>query len=289
MKHLPRVYQWIAMLCLLVPSLSMGGPAPISEDLPTDMARILGQRKIVVAMHVDDGAPFYTLDKNGRLFGLDVELAYDIARSLGIDVEFKREAKTFDEVVDMVFDRKADIGISCISRTRKRAVKVGFSTPYVRLHHGLLINRVMVSRLQADLSNEKWLNSSKVALGTVRGSSFVEYAQRDYPNVQLIQYASFDEAAADVMGGKIHAALYDDSIVSTWANDHPEEMLYVRAKVLTDKEDPLAIAVHWKDTHLLAWLNIYLDSATKDGTIDKLVAVYLESNDWKEEKTEAKK
>ena len=70
--------------------------------------------------------------------------------------------------------------------------------------------------------------------------------------------------------------------IASWANDHPEKMLYVKAKVLTDKEDPIAIAVNWQDRHLLSWLNIYLDTATKDGTIPKLRQMYLESNDWKD-------
>ena len=52
--------------------------------------------------------------------------------------------------------------------------------------------------------------------------------------------------------------------------------------VRQDREDPIAMAVNSEDVHLLQWINIYLDTARKDGTLDKLVAVYLKSGNWKD-------
>ncbi len=265
----------IALTALLLSA----GRGITADDLPKDLARIFNQRKIVVAMYYEDTPPFYMHDHLGRLFGFDVELAFDIGRKLGVDVVFNREAKTYEDVIFRVANRKADIGISNLSRTRRRALKVNFTNPYVTLYHALLINRLKTAHTQADL---KWLNSSNVALGVVTGTAFVGFAQRDYPNVQIVQYSKWGQAADDVAKGKIHAALFDDSAVLKWVKDHPEEILYVKTKILREKEDPLAIAVHWKDTHLLSWLNLYLHTIVLDCTLDKLKSVYLRTDKWKD-------
>ncbi len=252
-----------AVLFLLV-AFGLSGYGQGTEGLSPDMRRVIENKKIVVAVHCDDGAPFYSLDPNGKLIGLDVDLARDIAKTLGVEVEFNRQAKTFDELVDFVAAGKADMAISCLSRTRKRAVKVNFSQPYLRLHHTLIINRMKTEKIKIGKKPAEWLNSPKVSLCTVKGSSYVEYVQGDYPAAQLVQYETFDEAAANVVKGNMHAVIFDDAEVNEWVRKHPEEVLYVQTQVLTNKEDNIAIALNWKDTHLLNWINLYLESYQGD-------------------------
>ena len=252
--------------------------ARAAENLPPDMARIFDQGKIVVAMYFEDFPPFFMKNKQGQMYGFDVELAFDIGRKLGVDVIFKREAGTYEDVVAMVANRKADIGISAISRTRSRAIKVIFTKPYITLYHAMLINRLKTSQMKP---GTEWLNSMNVALGVVTGTSYVEFAQHDYPNAQIVQYSKWEQAAQDALKGKIHAAFYDDISVLEWVNEHPEEALYVKAEILKNKEAPLSIAVHWEDRHLLSWLNLYIQSITLEGTLDKLIEFYLKGNEWK--------
>jgi len=249
-----------------------------AADIPPDLTRIFNRRKIVVAMYYEDMPPFFMHDNQGRLFGFDVELAFGIGRKIGVDVVFNREARTYEDVIAMVANRRADIGISSLSRTLKQAIKVNFTTPYVTLYHALLINRLKTAQMK---TGANWLNSANVALGVVTGTAFVEFAQQDYPNVQIVQYPKWDQAANDVAKGKIHAALFDDNAVLKWVNNHPEEVIYVKVKVL-EKENPLAIAVHWKDRYLLSWLNLYLHTIVSEGTLDKLKSVYLRTDEWKD-------
>ncbi len=44
----------------------------------------------------------------------------------------------------------------------------------------------------------------------------------------------------------------------------------MRAYVARDRKDFLAFAVHWQDTHLLAWLDLYLDAIRDDGGAERL-------------------
>src|SRR5208337_326418 len=85
-------------------------------------------------------------DSEGRLYGVDIRLAENIAAKLGVKVEYNRNSTTFNEVVDTVARHEADIGIGSLSCTLERAKRVSFTKPYIILHQGLLINRVAAAR-----------------------------------------------------------------------------------------------------------------------------------------------
>ena len=248
-------------------------------ELPPDMARILEARKIVVAMHSEDFAPFFMHDAQGQLFGLDVELAYDIARKLGVDLVLNRSARTFDELVDIVADRQADMAISDLSITVRRALEVDFSDPYLKLRHGALINRLK-SPQRASLD---WLNSMDVVIGVEEGTSYAEFAERDYPAARIVQHPTWERSIEAILGGEVHALLFDETRVYQWVRDYPENALYVRTKILEDKVDAIGIAVHSQDRHLLHWLDLYIHTAEEDGTLDKLKDVYVRGDTWRRE------
>lgn len=247
-------------------------PAP---EIPADVARIINRGVIVVAMTREDAEPFFWVDPAGNLVGLDVDLAADIASNLGVRVEFARTAATFDALVDMVATRQADIAVSCLSRTPKRSLKVLFSQPYLCLHQALILNRLKTARLATGGRARAWLNAPEIRLGTVRGSSYVDFAQRYYPKAGLSQYDDFPQAAADVVAGRLHAVIYDDSMILDWSRSHPAEALYVEAKVMKETEDPICIAIYWEDRHLQSWLNDYLNSVESEGLLPELREKYL--------------
>jgi polar amino acid transport system substrate-binding protein len=245
-------------------------PTPqLTTNEPPDIARILNRNKLIVAVHKDDGTPFYGYDEQGQLCGIDIVLARGIAHALGVDVEFDRTPATFDGIIDYIAEGKADIAISCISRTPRRALHVSFSTPYVELHHAYLINRVRAGQAGAQPMSQ-WIDSPDVKIATVEGSSYVDFVQQDFAEAQIVTFPTWDEAAAATVAGTTHVAVYDDSTVMLWLNKHPEEVIYIKARILKDKIDPLSIVVRWQDTHLLSWINDYLAMLEGDGTLDKL-------------------
>ena len=53
----------------------------------------------------------------------------ELAKKLGVAVQFERDARTFDDVVHLLATGQADVAISKLSRTLPRAQVVSFSTP----------------------------------------------------------------------------------------------------------------------------------------------------------------
>ena len=112
------------------------------EMYPPNIKRIIERGYLEVTMASIDTPPFFHVDSTERpckgdpnkfvhydnkiFCGLDVSLSKGIADELGVDVHFIRSAHTFNETIDLVFENKADIAISKISRTLSRAKKYHF-------------------------------------------------------------------------------------------------------------------------------------------------------------------
>lgn len=253
---------------------SLAGDQP---QLLPDIQRIINRGKLIVALHKDNAPPFSML-KQGKLTGIDIEIAQDIATKLGVQLEFNRQPETYDQVVEFVAQGKADIAISLISSSLQRAKYVLFSKPYLILNQALLINRLGLASLKNRPANKDFqslLNQAAVKIGTMENTSYVEYALQDYPKASRVSYDSWEKIITDVKTGKLLAAFYDEIEINNWNKQHPQDSLYLKTKILTHMHDPLAIAVNQKDTLLLAWLNLYVSQASIDGYFQSLKLKYF--------------
>ncbi len=235
------------------------------DRLPTDLRRICAGGRLRVARYSGQRPPFFS-GGDGAWQGFDVDLAADIARRLGVEVEPKLAA-SFDGVVDLVAAGDADLAISKLSITLGRSQRVRFSKPYMTVYQTLLINR-----LAAPKQNDPFtaLDRPQVRVGALEGSSYIGYAEREFPAAQVVPHGDFAEMMLDVTENRLEAAFVDSARANTWRRDNPERLIQVRAFVARDRKDLLAFAVNWRDTHLLAWLDLYLDSIRDDGTAERL-------------------
>ena len=262
---------------LLLTSYSAAG------DNPPDMERIISRGKIIVAMHSEDTPPFFMHDKRGDFNGFDVEMARDIAGKLEVELEFNRDANSFDEVVELVNSKKADVAISMLSNTLRRARSVKFTESYITLKRMLLINRLMLAGRGKDDSDPlEAFNNPETGIGVITGTSYVAFVSEDFPKARIIQYNDWDSLINSVLNGKIMALFYDDLEIKNWIRSNPENALYLQTSVMENKKDHLSLAVHWKDTHLLSWLNNYLRAFTEGDLYDRLVQKYIESEEWRD-------
>jgi ABC-type amino acid transport substrate-binding protein len=265
----------LALLAVLATPLAARG-----ADLPPDMGRILTSGELRVALHRDDAPPFFATAAGGQLDGLDIALARDIAANLGVGVRFLRQGATYDEVVDTVARGEADVAISVISRTLSRARRVRFTAPYATLCQALLLNRLHTAPLHLEADPVAGLSQAGVRVGAVAGSAYLGFAREAFPKAEVVACGTWEEAVADLVDGRLHALLYDEIEVRRWQKAHPEASLYVRATILQARKDYIAMVVNWRDTHLLAWLDLYLQTGAETGALDRLRQRYLKDDSW---------
>ncbi len=246
-------------------------------NYPPDIQRIMDRGKLIIAMHQKDAFPFFMHDKDGRFYGLDVKLARDIASRLGVEVEFNRKAETYDEVIDIVTRREADIAISYLSMTLERSKRVRFTEPYITLNLALLINRLTAAQEKKGQDITEILKNMDDKIGVLGASSHVGYVKGIFPEAAIEQYKSFDPDIIEaVVKGDVFAGFFDELDMKRAIRERPVLSLKLQMVVLKNREDLIAMAVPWDSTHFLSWLNLYLKKLKLDLTADKLLDQYSE-------------
>jgi ABC-type amino acid transport substrate-binding protein len=244
--------------------------------LPADIDRIKQRGELVIAMLGTDTPPFF-YEKNGKLVGLEVDLAKSIAQALNVEVRFNREAKSFNEVVELVAQQRADLGISKLSRTLTRAQMVHFSQPYLTLNHSLMINRVAFARLSSNMRFEDAIRQYSGSLGVISRSSFADFAKINFPKAKVTEYPNWKEVLKGVSTGEVMAAYRDEFEVKRIFKEAPSAALTLRTVTLKDLEDTLGIAVGVNAPTLLAFVNQLLSQQRDKLDIQKVLNA-LEAN-----------
>ncbi|MGP1383792.1 MAG: transporter substrate-binding domain-containing protein [Thainema sp.] len=261
---------------------STSNPAPAAvptraEDtalMPPDLQRILDRGKLIVAVLNEDNPPFFMAGESDALDGSDIQLARDIAQQLGIDVEFQRGAQTFNEVADTVYQRDADMAISKLSRTMQRAQRVRFSRPYLNMRHGLLVNRLQMAQQAKGRSMTEVIRNLEGRVGVIEGSSYVGFTKQKFPKAEVVEYPSWPAVVEAVTQGDILLAYRDELEVKKIVRSQPDAALNFQTVALTDTNDFIAIAVPWESTHLLAFVDQYLETSSTTYTADSLLEQY---------------
>ncbi len=242
---------FVSMFLVGLASLVAIEPAP-------DIARILAAGKLSVAMVAEDVYPLFYRDGRNVLRGHEPDLAGGIAAALGVALEIKRDAKTYDEVVDMVGRREADLGISFVSITASRAMRVRFSKPYLVVHPVFLVNRMsaFAALKPEDIGASR---AGAIVVSERAGTSYVGMARTLFPQGRLILENDWNAVLGNVAALRADAALRDEIGVHNALQDSLELLINLKRIVLERIRDQIGIVVHRDDAQLEYWVNVFLD------------------------------
>ncbi|TKC88061.1 amino acid ABC transporter substrate-binding protein [Trinickia terrae] len=230
---------------------------PDGRLLAPEFARIVSRGELVVAVLGVDQPPFFE-EHNGQLSGVDIDIAKEIAAKLGVKVSFNRDAKTYDGVVNLLASGQADLAISKLSRTLSRAQVIGFSTPYIRLHRALLLNRVKFAMLAHGRAVPDVVRTYDGTLGVVRNSSYATYVASNFPQAKVLAYPSWEALLKALDAGEVTAAYRDEFEVKHVLKRDPTASLRLRVVTLEDLDDAIAIGANVNAPTLLAFVNQFL-------------------------------
>lgn len=235
-----------------------------------DIARILNRGELIVAMVATDTPPFFS-EKNGVMVGIDIDLVNEIAAELKVPVRYERSAKTFNQVVEVVADGKADFGISKLARTLARAKMVNYTMPYMGIKHALLVNRLALAKIAKDRPAPQVIREFNGTLGVLAGASWEEFAGKNFPKAEMIRFKTWEEAVEAVKQGKIVAAYRDEFEVNTVFQEDPKLTLTLRTITFNDLESSLAMPVGINDRALLGFLNEFISLRAEKPSIDAIM------------------
>lgn len=256
----------LAAIALLAAPLAHAAP----PRLPADIQRILSRGELVVAMPSHDAPPFF-FERDGVLQGVDVELARGLADALKVKLRVHRGAASFNDVVDVVARGEADLAVCKLSRTLARARLIRYSDAYLSLHHVLALNRVRFAEMARGRDVAGVVRDFEGSIGVIADSSFVDFAQRNFPKAKIIQLPDWNAVVAALKSGEVMAVYRDEFEIKSLLKQDPHTALVLRTVTLTDTEDSLGIAVAADAHSLLGVVNLFLAQRPEKLTVDSLL------------------
>src|SRR5262245_28942657 len=259
---------WILLLAAVSGALTS---ATAQLTSTRDLKSVVDQGTLRIAVTRFDLPAFHWRTSGGSLAGPEVELGRQIARALGVSVEFIEGPSSFDAVIDAVADGRADIGISKLSQTYYRLMRVRFSEPYLTLRHALLYQRASIAGRSKGRSPEEALRQFRGRIGAIRGSAYVDFAKRNFPEAELVEMATWNEAIDDLTGRRLDAIYRDEFEIRRVLKNRPALNVQFGAAVITDQKAFLSVAICESCTRLQEFINYHLIQTQGMFTLEKLL------------------
>ena len=220
-------------------------------------------------------APFSSKDAKGEIIGFDIDLGNELCQR--IEAKCTWVTSDFDALIPSLKAKKIDAIISSLSITDKRQKEILFSEKLYAADPRLIAAKG--SPLQPTLASLKGKH-----VGVLQGSTQEAYANGEWRvnGVDVIPYANQDLIYADLVAGRLDAALQDEVAGSEGFLKQPAGKDFAFAgPAVKDKHyfgDGTGIGLRKNDTELKAALDKALAEMRADGTYDKLASKYFNFN-----------
>ena len=213
-----------------------------------------------------DFAPyeFYSLDADGNatLAGFDVAFAQYIADKLGLELNII--PMDFDGTLAELQAKNVDIGMAGYSPDTKRESIMNFTKIYYKGGQSFI-----TSKAKADeITSLEVANNAKYKIGAQTGSIQYDLAEANTPDADNIGLTKVPDIIAEVVSGKLDGAFMETIVAKAYQAQY--EDLVIVCEVPYEQEGS-AIGVNKDNEVLLAALNLIIDEAINDGSLQKFV------------------
>lgn len=198
-------------------------------------------------------APFTFHDKDGNLTGFDVELAREVAKRLGVEVEFI-ETK-WDGIFAGLDAKRFDVVANQVSIRDDRKEKYDFSDPYIVSKAVLIVNEKNedIKKL-ADIKGKK--------AGQSLTSNLTDIAKEN--GAEIVQTDGFNQAIELLISGRIDATVNDGLSYLDFKTQKPDAPIKVVDEV--NEASYSGFLFNKGNAELVTEVNKALEEIKKDGT-----------------------
>lgn len=276
MKKLLAIVLAAAMLCAaMLTMLSCGSDSTKPEETTA------ADTKTTLIMATNANFPPYEYKEGNGYAGIDVEIATEIAKKLGMTLEIKDVE--FGSIVAGVQTGKYDIGMAGMTVNDERKEKVNFSDSYAKGIQVVIVKegseyKSVDDFFVLDAEGNHTAVKEGVLVGVQQNTTGDIYCSDTLENFgfgedKVKRYSNGADAVAALASGKLSAVVIDDQPAKEFVKTN--EGLTILEGSYADED--YAIAVGKENSELLEKINKALKELTDDGTIAKIVAKYIKA------------
>lgn len=251
---IPKLLGGVAFfLCMIV--LPLTAIAGTLEDVKKRGELIVGVRY--------DMPPFGTVDPQGKLEGIDVELAKQIANKLGVKIKF--EQVTAQTRIPMLLNGNIDLIAAGLARTEERAKVVQFSSIYIETGTVFLVLK--------DSPIKSWQDVKGKTVATIQGSSYLGLLRQKTTDFKSLVFQEYPQAILAVEQGRADTLMVEDATAVNLIKGREDKFKLVgRPRDFEAYE--ISLGMRKDDQEWVKYVNSVLADLWKNGELKRIVAPY---------------
>lgn len=253
MKKIISILIAVALMAVCFAGCSAVGPT---------LADVQEAGKLTIATS-PDFPPFESLNENGEVTGIEIEIMNLICQELGVELVI--EQINFDSVLTGVQAGKYDVGVSGISVTPARQENTLFTAPYCLAAQAIVVLNGSEIKTKADLQGK----TIAVQSGTTAEAYCLENGYT------FNSYTANTDAQEALIAGKVDAWVIDDLTAADMVklyNSENGDVLVVLEEAMTT--EPYAFAFAFGSEDLVEKINEIINGLVADGTVAEIFARY---------------
>jgi polar amino acid transport system substrate-binding protein len=271
MKRLINSIAVVAVALSLAACSTFPGGGDDSAPKQTTLERIKTSGIIKVGMSANQ-PPFNVKTRDGKIIGLDADLANALAETIGVRAEFVE--MPFSDLIGAVEAGEIDMAISQLTMTPERNTRVAFAGPYFISGKAILTKSETLAR--ADEASD--INQAGITLTALAGSTSEMFVKEAVPSARLIATTDYDQAVNLVITNEADAMVADLPICVISVLRHPDAGLTTLASPFTF--EPLGIALPADDALFINLVQNYVNSLEGTGLLTLLKAKWFVDGSW---------
>lgn len=268
-----RTWRRVVLAGITVLAAACVHGAEIRESVSPSPAvdRIRTRGELVVGT-VGSMPPLNMTTRDGKVIGLDVDLANLIAAGMG--VKLRLETMPFADLLPALKGGKVDLVIASMTITPSRNLESAFVGPYFVSGKSLVTTKEIASSVKS----AEDLNSAEMTLAALEGSTSAYFVEKLLPRARLVKTPDYDAAVRLLLGAEVNALVADHPICQVTAYRYRDKGLVALKNQLT--YEPLGIALPPGDSLFLNFLQNLLFRLEASGDLDKMRKRWFEGTDW---------
>jgi len=203
--------------------------------------------------------PFEDIDEEGNLIGYDIDLAHELARRFGVDVEFV--IISFDGLYDALLVERIDLIISALPFDPRLTEDATYSYSYFNAGQVLVVRSDQAAINSADDLTGRKVGVELGSMGDVEARQLLR--SMDF---ELLLYRTPEEALTMLKEGEAEAAIMD--VISTYQYIREQGGVKIVGPPMTD--DPYVIAMPLNSPMFQERINESILELSASGFLDQL-------------------
>jgi polar amino acid transport system substrate-binding protein len=261
----------VALMLGLLYACTTGTGSVVPSNPTPVIDRILQKGELTVGTAASM-PPLNMTTKDGKIIGLEADLARYMADSMGVKLNLK--AIQFSKLLPALENGQVDMILSGMTMTSKRNLKVAFAGPYYVSGKGVLTN---VATL-ASISDPNALDDQKFKIAALEGSTSAEFVRIIMKKATLVTTKDYDDGVDMVIQGKVDAMVADHPICVVSVVRYPEHNLFTIIAPFT--YEPLGVALPAEDPLLVNWVTNFLNKLEDSGVLDNVKDRWFKDISW---------